>query len=357
MLFNDDKRIKFPAPFLKDKTVLYVDSRIGTSHYYIEDFWDDILFRLDGVGYTFAFLPDLVSQLSPAMLEYMFPGQKDIIFAEDMYQRIQNLAGLNDKTGFLYKQGKDIYFRAIPEDPKEEISAAIDEFIDFLSGTQEPETSSILFSKKMPDEEDTLFSKSEINNIRFREASPSLNDAASEIRFSIVRDEEPLDPKAQAIIDAWEKIEQEFGVTLQDVEILLGYRVKLSRLNITTAGAIILPDFGGKEVKMDDLTKAIYFYYLKHPEGTRQKELQSHEEEILKYYMSITGRYDVRVIRKSLHNHLDPFGNSLNVSISRIKKAFKDIVGDRIAKFYYVDGRYNEPRKVALDRDYVIWDH
>ena len=73
--------------------------------------------------------------------------------------------------------------------------------------------------------------------------------------------------------------------------------------------------------------------------------------------MSITGRDDVRVIRKSLHNHLDPFGNSLNVSISRIKKAFKDIVGDRIAKFYYVDGRYNEPRKVALDRDYVIWDH
>ena len=331
MLFNEDKRIKFPVPFLKDNTVLYVDSRIGTSHYYIEDFWDDIPFRLDGVGYTFAFLPDLVSQLSPAMLEYMFPGQKDIIFAEDMYQRIRDLAGLNGKTGFLYKQGKYIYFRPLPEEPREKITATIDEFIEFLRDTQEPETSSIRFSKTMPDDEDIL--------------------------FSIVRDEEPLDPKAQAIIDAWEKIEREFGVTLQDVEILLGYRVKLSPLNITTAGAIILPDFGGKEVKMDDLTKAIYFYYLKHPEGTRQKELQSHEEEILRYYMSITGRDDVRVIRKSLHNHLDPFGNSLNVSISRIKKAFKDIVGDRIAKFYYVDGRYNEPRKVALDRDYVIWEH
>lgn len=357
MIFNEDKRIKFPVPFLKDKTVLYVDSRIGASHYYIEDFLDDILFRLDEVGYTFAFLPDLVSQLSPALLEYMFPGQKDIIFAEDMSQRIQDLAGLNDKTGFLYRQGKDIYFRTIPEEPREEIEAAIDEFIDFLSDIQEPETSSIRFSKTMPDDEDTLFSRSEMPSpIRFRKEK-HLEDAASEIRFSIRSDEEPLDPKAQAIIDAWEKIEREFGVTLQDVEILLGYRVKLSRLNITTAGAIILPDFGGKEVKMDDLTKAIYFYYLKHPEGTRQKELQSHEEEILKYYMSITGRDDVRIIRKSLHNHLDPFGNSLNVSISRIKKAFKDIVGDRIAKFYYVDGRYNEPRKVALDRDYVIWDH
>lgn len=32
MQYNEDKRIKFPVPFLKEKTVLYVDSRIGTSH-------------------------------------------------------------------------------------------------------------------------------------------------------------------------------------------------------------------------------------------------------------------------------------------------------------------------------------
>ena len=37
--------------------------------------------------------------------------------------------------------------------------------------------------------------------------------------------------------------------------------------------------------------------------------------------------------------------------------AFRDVVGDRIARFYYVDGRYGEPRKIALDRDLVIWDH
>ena len=291
------------------------------------------------------------------MLEYMFPGQKDIIFAEEMYQRIQDFAGLNDKTGFLYKQDKDIYFRAIPEEPQEEISAAIDEFIDYLGNIQEPESCSIRFSTRMPKEDESLFSKSKINDIMFREAKPSLRDASCDIHSSIVRKEEPLDPKAQAVIEAWEKIEREFGVTLHDVEILLGYRVKLSRLIITISGTILLPDFGGREVKMDDLTKAIYFYYLKHPEGARQKELQDHEEEILNYYMAITGRDDVRVIRKSLHNHLDPYGNNLNVSMSRIKKAFKDIVGDRIAKFYYVDGRYNEPRKIALDRDYVIWDH
>ena len=357
MIFNEDKRIKFPVPFLKDETVLFVDSITGLAHTYIEDSWNELQHRFDRIGYTFVFLPELAEQLSSEVIQYMFPGQKDIIFAEDMYQRIQDLACLKNKTGFLYKQGKDIYFRAIPEEQREEIEAAIGEFIDFLSNIQEPEASSIRFSKKMPDNEDTLFSKSKMSDIRFRKEGPSLRDAGNEIRFSIRSDEEPLDPKAQAIIDAWEKIEREFGVTLQDVEILLGYRVKLSRLNITTAGAIILSDFGGNEVKMDDLTKSVYFYYLRHPEGARLKELQDHEEEILRYYMGITGRDDIKQIRKSLHNHLDPYGNNLNVSISRIKKAFKDIVGDRIAKFYYVDGRYAEPRKIALDRDLVIWEH
>ncbi len=73
--------------------------------------------------------------------------------------------------------------------------------------------------------------------------------------------------------------------------------------------------------------------------------------------MSITGRDNPEQIRNSLHNHLNPYGNSINVSISRIKKAFKDIVGDRIAKFYYVDGRYGEIRKIALDRDLVLWEY
>ena len=43
--------------------------------------------------------------------------------------------------------------------------------------------------------------------------------------------------------------------------------------------------------------------------------------------------------------------------MSRIKKAFKDIVDDRIAQFYYIKGQAGEPRKIAIDRDLVIWEH
>lgn len=364
MLFNEDKKIKIEVSFLQDKTVLYVDSRIGSSHLYIEEVWEDLLDRFRDIGYRFLFLPDLADYLVPSLVEYMFPGQQGTLFVEDMYQRIQDLAGLDDKTGFLYKQDGTTYFRVLPEYPYESIETEIDDLIDFLSGTSEPETSGIRFSKKVLSEPCYDFSK-EVYYAppgpgAIEDTHPGLCESTEDIRFrySIESDEEPLDTRTQKIIHAWEKIEKEFGITIEDLDIILGYRVKLSRLNITTSGKVILTDWSnGTEVKMDDLTKALYFFYLRHPEGVALKEVQTHEQEFMRYYSAITGRDDPRTIQKSVDNFLNPFGNNLNVSISRIKKAFKDIVGERIARFYYVDGRYAEPRKVAIDRDLVIWDY
>lgn len=78
---------------------------------------------------------------------------------------------------------------------------------------------------------------------------------------------------------------------------------------------------------------------------------------LVKYYSSITGRDDLDGIRRSVKELLDPYGNGRNVCLSRIKKAFRVAVGEPVAGFYYVDGKYGEARKVRLDRDYVIWEH
>ena len=169
--------------------------------------------------------------------------------------------------------------------------------------------------------------------------------------------EEMPDPRVQAILAAWEAIERKFGITIEDLQVLLGYKVKLSRLSITTAGNLYLTDFDNREVKMDDLTKALYFFYLRHPEGARLKELQEHEEEIRRIYSGLTGRDDPQQIRESVHNLLNPNGNALNVSLSRIKRAFKNVVDDRVACFYYISGSSGSTRKIPLDRDLVIWEH
>ena len=357
MLFNEDRRINLSVPFLQDETILYVDSRIGTSHLFIEEHLDDLVSRFEDIGYKFLFLPDLAEKLSPGILHYMFPGQKDILLAEDMYQEIQDLAHLGDKTGFLYRQDDLTYFRVIPEAPFEAISAAVNDFISYLNRAQVKETSSIRF-RIAPRKDEDLFSLGIGGESEILDEMDIPEPCGSDIRFSIRKSEDSLDPRIQSIIEEWEHLADKFGITIQDLEVILGYKVKLSRLYITTANRIYLADLEGQpEVKLDDLTKALYFFYLRHPQGAAFKELQSFEKEILHLYMGITGRDDLDGIRKSVAALVSPYSDGRNSCVSRIKKAFRDIVGDHIAKNYYIDGQYAGVRKVSIDRDLVIWEH
>ena len=52
----------------------------------------------------------------------------------------------------------------------------------------------------------------------------------------------------------------------------------------------------------------------------------------------------------------DPLNNSINEKVSKVKKAFRDAVNDRVARFYYIDGEKGTAKRIALDRDYVIWE-
>lgn len=351
MIINDDKQIKIPLPFLHEKTVLYIDSRLGVSHYYIEDFKDELHERFLDAGYTFLFLPDLVKEISPAIIQYQFPGHKSFLLVEDLYQNIQEVAKLDEKPGFLYKYNDHIYFRPIPESPDRRIKEAIDDFISSLNHGYFEEESTVLFRKSEPFEKRDVELYNETDNW-------DLPKSESSITSHDVVDEECLDPKTQAIIDAWEEIERRYGITIEDLDVILHYRIQLSRLIITTSNRIFLPDLEGyPEVKLDNLTKALYFFYLRHPAGAAFKELQDYEDEIYRIYMGITGREDVDGIRRSVSALVAPYSDGRNSCVSRIKKAFRDIVGDRIAKYYYIDGRYAETRFVRIDRDLIIWEH
>ena len=168
-----------------------------------------------------------------------------------------------------------------------------------------------------------------------------------------VTDLEP-DEKTKAILAEIEALQRKYGVTIEEVEIALAHKVKLSRLHITGKNEILLEDFDRKEVKMDTLTKAVFFLYLLHPEGIRYKELSDYQQELEEIYSSITGREDLGSIRKSVADLCDPLNNSINEKVSKVKKAFRDVVNDRVAKFYYIDGEKGTAKRIALDRDYVI---
>lgn len=345
MLFNrdnQDKRVKMPVPFLKDSTVLFVDSREGEAHIFIEENKEDLRNRFFQEGFKFLYLPDLMENLSSRTLRYLYPGLTDTVLVEDLYQNLQNFTGLGDRSGFLYKQEGSIYFHTLPEAPGTRVKAAVDDFIASIRPKKEPQYDDELrFSKRSIDEV-TVFNDLDL--------SPSIEPEE--------QSEEPLDPRTQAIIDAWERIEKEFGITLEDLDVILNYRITLSRLTISTSNRIFMADLPGRpEVKLDDLTKTLYFFYLRHPAGAAFKDLMDFEDEVYRIYLGITGRDDLEGIRRTVAALVAPYSSGRDSCVSRIKKAFRDIVGDRIAKYYYIDGRAGGVRSVRLNRDLVIWEH
>lgn len=166
-----------------------------------------------------------------------------------------------------------------------------------------------------------------------------------------------IDPKTKALIEEIEAIQRKYDVTIEELEAALAYRVKLSHLRITRHHTIILDDFDYQEVKMDSLTKTVFLLYLKHPEGISYKNLVDYRAELEDIYMSISGRSDLEGIRKSVDDLTTPLlSNSINEKVSKVKKAFRDLVDDRVARFYYIDGKQGTAKSIALDRSLVIWE-
>ena len=165
-----------------------------------------------------------------------------------------------------------------------------------------------------------------------------------------------LDPRTEQILAEIRRLQEKYGVSIEDLDIILGYTVRLSHLSITHSGRIYLSDYDNVEVKMPNISKALYFLFLRHPEGLRFKDVADHKPELLQIYQLITGRDDPDEIEKSIDLLVDPLGNGLNVNASRIKTAFKNVISDRIARFYYLNGPAGEAKKVPLDRDLVIWN-
>ncbi len=331
MQSNEDRQIRTPVPFLRKGTVLFVGNGAVPARY-LEN------------GDKLLSLEDLARSLTPELSRYMFPGVDSGISVEEMCRRVRNLVGIGNETGLLYRKRGILYFHPLPEAPEEEIDADLDAL--FLPLREAEDALCVAQASEM------------------RKAGSRRKACGPDICFSIPGGEEVADSeedapdaRVQAILDAWYKIEREFGITIEDMQVLLGYEVKLSRMHITVSGRLFLSDFDNREVKMDDLTKAVYYFFLRHPEGARLKELCEHETEILHIYSGLTGRDDVRKIRESVRNLLDPYGNGMNVCMSRIKKAFRDVVSDRVARFYYVYGRSGGIRTIGLDRDLVIWEH
>lgn len=129
-----------------------------------------------------------------------------------------------------------------------------------------------------------------------------------------------------------------------------------SHLLIDKHNRLFLTDFNNREIKLSPLHKAVFFLFLKHPEGIYFKDMESYKEELYDIYSGITGREDAGAIDGSIDRLVNPYDNSINEKCARIKNAFVSEFREEIAQWYFIDGRKGEKKSIKLPREMVIWE-
>ncbi len=355
---HNDILIKAQIPFFKGKSVLLLEdpsTPIPVPEYY----WEDLKYKLEHFGYHFIVLPELLSDLNPIVADYLFPGY-EVPDASAIYRQISSLAGISGLNGFLYKKGRYTYFKEILD-----ADGAVRDLLNLLHESLRSRVRKSKSSRPGIGIFGSIVSERclELYDEEMDSCRELAEPCAPYMPSGPAHIEEDLDPRTLFILDEVERLLRDNNLTLDELKVIIGYKVKLSRMQITRNGKILLTDFldketgQPKEVKMDSLTKMLYFFFLKHPEGVRIKEVGDYMAELMHLYMGITGRDDKDAIRASILGHVDPFGNSINVSMSRIKAAFKNQMDAGVARYYWVEGKGGESYRVALDRDYVLWEY
>ena len=146
------------------------------------------------------------------------------------------------------------------------------------------------------------------------------------------------------------------GVPVSLLERLLHVDEKLSKIVITKKNDIILPDYNNMVIKMEPLVKAVYFLFLKHPEGIIFKHLPDYRQELIDIYKNLRPLGLNNRSLQSIEDVTNPFLNSINEKCARIRAAFINKFDEHLAKNYVITGERGEAKKIALPRDLVVWE-
>ena len=141
------------------------------------------------------------------------------------------------------------------------------------------------------------------------------------------------------------------------LDILLKYNGshEVSRLFVSSRGDIFLTDRNNTEVKMPALCKALYIFFLIHEDGLSLNYLNDYKSELYKIYRRISTYGDEELLRKAVDNLTDFIGSTMNANLSRIRKAFRDILGDE-ANIYLIKGEKGGRKIIHLDRSLVVFE-
>ena len=109
-------------------------------------------------------------------------------------------------------------------------------------------------------------------------------------------------------------------------------------------------------IKMEPLVKAIFFLFLKHPEGIIFKHLPDYRQELIDIYNELRPLGLNSRSLQSIEDVTNPFLNSINEKCARLRAAFVEKFDEHLAKNYFITGERGEAKKIILPHDLVIWE-
>lgn len=202
------------------------------------------------------------------------------------------------------------------------------------------------------------------DNLRFSVSEDNTNDENSvNIEFSIVDSGadgiEDIDGYTDSLVrEIKERVKalRNCGVNTMFLHDIIDKEEPISRLVITKDYRIFLPDYNNTEIEMAALPKAVFFLYLRHPEGIRYKELRDYFDELLQIYLDLNPMGTMQKQRRSIWDVTNPIRNNINEKCARIREAFISKFDERLAKNYFITGKKGELKRITIDRDMVIWE-
>ncbi len=202
------------------------------------------------------------------------------------------------------------------------------------------------------------------DNLRFSVSEDNTNDTNSvNIEFSIVDSGadgiEDIDGYTDSLVrEIKERVKalRNCGVNTMFLHDIIDKEEPISRLVITKDYRIFLPDYNNTEIEMAALPKAVFFLYLRHPEGIRYKELRDYFDELLQIYLDLNPMGTMQKQRRSIWDVTNPIRNNINEKCARIREAFISKFDERLAKNYFITGKKGELKRITIDRDMVIWE-
>jgi len=315
--------------------IIYIENSYSPNiNEFISVHYKEISTLFKNRGYNFFYIPFLnKNTLTHEAIEYYYPNfKKDEIKIEAIEVLNYNdlLSNTNEKdilhSGFLRYKSKvnnDYQFSyfELTEFTEKELWIQLHTYISKIGdGTK-------LYSLGKPEEDD-------IADFNFSFESKQL---AAEIRERV------------------EKLKQ-IGINEKALKSLFLPKPKLSRIHITKDYRIFLPDYNNREIIMYPLPKALFFLFLKHPEGILFKRLPEFRTELKRIYSKLSNRAELKDINESINNITDPSCNAINEKCSRIREAFVKEFDESLAQYYFITGERAEPKKICIDRGLVTFE-